>query len=148
MIKKKKILVAEEMPEFEKGIESMPEDSKIFVDKSLEIAHYILELMEQRGIKQKDLAAKMGKSEAEVSKLLAGMHNYTLRSLAKIEAALGATVVCTPVKQKHVFQNGFILKGSYVTSEMKHATKTSNGLDYSGAKLIYMDSKKTEQLVS
>lgn len=89
MIKKKKILKAEAMPEFKTSIDSMPEESKIFVDKSLEIAHYIFQLMEQKGMKQKDLAAKMGKSEAELSKILAGMHNLTLRSVAKLEAALG-----------------------------------------------------------
>ncbi len=61
----------------------MSEDSRIFVDKSLEIAEYIFHLMEQRGMKQKELADKMGKSEAEVSKLLAGMHNYSLRTSMK-----------------------------------------------------------------
>ena len=47
MIKNRKKLVAEEMPEFDAGIENMPEDSKIFVDKSLEIADFIFWIMEQ-----------------------------------------------------------------------------------------------------
>jgi len=93
---KKKVLKAEAIPEFDQSIASMPEDSKIFVDKSLEIADFIFWIMEQKGMKQKDLADKMGKTEAEISKFLAGMHNYTLRSIAKIESALGATVICTP----------------------------------------------------
>lgn len=97
----KKVLAAEELPEFAASIENMPEESKIFVDKSVEIAHYIFQLMEQKGMKQKDLAAKLGKSEAEVSKWLAGMHNYTLRSIAKLEAALGAAIICTPPKVFH-----------------------------------------------
>ena len=95
---KKKVLKAKFIPEFDTAIDEMHEDSKIFVDKSLEIAHYIFQIMEQKGLKQKDLAEKMGKTEAEVSKWLAGMHNYTLRSIAKIEAALGSTIICTPVK--------------------------------------------------
>ena len=99
MIKKKRVIEVEELPEFAASIAAMPEDNKIFVDKSLEIAEYIFRLMEQKGMKQKDLADKMGKTEAEVSKWLAGMHNYTLRSLSKIEAALGSTVICTPHKQ-------------------------------------------------
>jgi transcriptional regulator with XRE-family HTH domain len=103
MTKKKKLLKAEALPEFKASIDSMPEDSKIFVDKSLEIAHYIFQLMEQKGMKQKDLAAKMGKSEAELSKILAGMHNLTLRSVAKLEAALGATIICTPGKVNVAF---------------------------------------------
>ena len=102
MIKKKKILIAEELPEFEASIEAMPADSRIFVDKSLEIANYIFQVMESKNMKQKDLAAVLGKTEAEISKWLAGMHNYTLRSLSKIEAALEETIVCTPESYKAV----------------------------------------------
>lgn len=116
---KKKVLVPEEVPEFSQSIAAMPEDSKIFVDKSLEIAEYIFQLLERKGIKQKDLADKMGKSEAEISKLLTGMHNYTLRSIAKIEAALGETIICTPVKAKMSFplKSGSVIK--YEVVEMK-----------------------------
>lgn len=96
MIKKKKILIAEDLPEFEASVNAMPEDSRIFVDKSLEIANYIFQVMKNKNMKQKDLADAMGKSEAEISKWLAGMHNYTLRSLSKLEAALGETIVCIP----------------------------------------------------
>ena len=110
MIKKKKILKAEAMPEFKASIDSMPEDRKIFVDKSLEIAHYVFQLMEQKGMKQKDLAAKMGKTEAELSKILAGMHNLTLRSVAKLEAALGSTIICTPKKVNVAFPTEVITK--------------------------------------
>jgi transcriptional regulator with XRE-family HTH domain len=37
---------------------------------------------------QKDLAKKMGKTEAEVSVWLSGQHNFTLKTLAKISVAL------------------------------------------------------------
>jgi transcriptional regulator with XRE-family HTH domain len=123
MIKKKKILKAEAMPEFKTSINAMPEDSKIFVDKSLEIAHYIFQLMEQKGMKQRDLAAKMGKTEAELSKILAGMHNLTLRSVAKLEAALGATIICTPKKVNVAFPSDVttqVLEG--VKAKIEHAT--------------------------
>jgi transcriptional regulator with XRE-family HTH domain len=112
MIKKKKMLIAEALPEFEASIEAMPEDSRIFVDKSMEIADYIFRIMEVKGMKQKDLATALGKTEAEISKWLAGMHNYTLRSLAKMEAALGETIICTakkyamvPLTYKHNYHN-------------------------------------------
>jgi transcriptional regulator with XRE-family HTH domain len=99
MIKNKKTLVPEEIPEFFTAIDEMPLENKIFVDKSLEITQFIFQVLENKGLKQKDLAEKMGKTEAEISKWLGGMHNYTLRSLAKIEAALGTHVVCTPAYQ-------------------------------------------------
>jgi transcriptional regulator with XRE-family HTH domain len=100
MTMKKKILVADDMPEFQQTVDSMPAENRIFVDRSLEIADYIHYLMDQAGLKQKDLAEKLGKSEAEVSKWLGGMHNYTLRSLSKLEAALSCPIVVTP-KQRH-----------------------------------------------
>jgi transcriptional regulator with XRE-family HTH domain len=101
MIKKKKKLIAEEMPEFQASVDSMTEESKIFVDKSIEIVDYIFQLMEEKGMKQKNLAEKMGKTEAELSKILSGMHNLTLRSIAKLEAALEKTIVCTPISYGH-----------------------------------------------
>jgi transcriptional regulator with XRE-family HTH domain len=143
MIKKRKKLLAEEMPEFDAGIESMPEDSKIFVDKSLEIAEYISRLMELRGMKQKDLADKMGKSEAEISKLLAGMHNYTLRSIAKIEAALGITVICTPRTAKYFFPAIMLMKSEYAVASKKHEMNTS-AITY-GAKVVVMHNTAYKQ---
>ena len=82
MSKKKKILVEEELPEFDASIKVMPEDSRIFVDKSMEIADYIFRVMEIKRMKQKDLALAMGTTEAEISKWLTGMHNYSLRTLS------------------------------------------------------------------
>lgn len=96
MSKQKKQLVGEWMPEFEEGIKNMPEDSRIFVEKSLEIVNYIHQVMEAKEMRQKDLAAKMGKTEAELSKILSGMHNLTLRSISKLEAALGESIISIP----------------------------------------------------
>ncbi len=133
MIKKKKILVAEEMPEFDARIENMPVESKIFVDKSLEIANFIFEIMEQKGLKQKDLASKMGKTEAEISKLLGGMHNYTLRSIAKIEAALEVTIIFTPMSSKISFPKLSNEKFCYdVLGTKKKPIKLFGGISYVG----------------
>jgi transcriptional regulator with XRE-family HTH domain len=93
---KQKISNSEKIPEFQQALDSMPAESRIFVDKSLAIANYLQLLMQHRRLRQKDLAALMGKSEAELSKWLAGMHNFTLRSLAKLEAALGENIIFVP----------------------------------------------------
>lgn len=140
---KKKVTRVEAIPEFKESIESMPADSKIFVDKSLEIADYIFLLMEHRGMKQKDLADKMGKTEAEVSKLLAGMHNYTLRSIAKIEAALGTTVICTPRTVMVSFPTHTISKSEYVVMEKK-STMPFSSIKYEG-KLFSISYKNLNQ---
>lgn len=119
MIRKKKILVPENMPDFDAGIAGMEEESRIFVDKSLEISHYIHQVMTSKGMKQKDLAEKMGKSEAEVSKLLGGMHNYTLRSIAKMEAALGTTLIFTPAHRNISFPKSHQQKSIYAVTEKR-----------------------------
>jgi transcriptional regulator with XRE-family HTH domain len=140
---KKKVIKVEAIPEFEESIVSMPDDSRIFVDKSLEIADYIFLLMAHRGMKQKDLAEKMGKSEAEVSKLLAGMHNYTLRSIAKIEAALGSTVICTPRTIRVSFPANTISRSEYTLSE-KTITRPNSSIKYE-AKIVTLSAKQSNQ---
>ena len=97
---KKKIVRKEHIPEIQESMRHLPEGDKIFVDRSLEIAHFIAGILSKKNLKQKDLAQLLGKSEAEVSKLLSGLHNYTLRSLAKIEAALGEPIICIPVNKR------------------------------------------------
>ena len=73
-----------------------PKESVIFVEKSLELVNYIFTILEKKGINQKELATRLGKSEAEVSKWLTGSHNLTLRSISKIEAALGIDIIHIP----------------------------------------------------
>ena len=42
---------------------------------------------------QKELAAKMGKRESEISKWLTGRHNFTTKTLASISLALGEPII-------------------------------------------------------
>jgi transcriptional regulator with XRE-family HTH domain len=93
---KKKIAETVSIPEFQDAIDQLTRDEQLFVNKSMEIANYIAQLMASRDMLQKDLATSLGKSEAEISKWLTGLHNFTLRSLAKLEVALGTPVVCVP----------------------------------------------------
>lgn len=83
----------EEMPDFAKIVNDLPKDSKIFVDKSMEISNRIADTLKEKNILQKDLALMLNKSEAEVSKFLSGSHNYTLRTLSKIEAVLNCDII-------------------------------------------------------
>ncbi len=80
-----------------------PEDIERFVDKNLDICEQVYALLRERGWTQKELAKAMGKSESEISKWLSGTHNLTLRSIAKLEAALGADIILTPQKAQKKF---------------------------------------------
>ena len=97
---KKRIVKGIPTPAFKTSIDELPVESKIFVDKAMAIAHFIVKKMQQKGLKQKDLALILGKTEAEVSKLLAGTHNYTLRMIAKFEAALETDIINIPFSSK------------------------------------------------
>lgn len=69
-------------------------DVKRNVDLSMAIADRIYEiLVTKKGKDQKYLANLMGKHESEVCKWMSGTHNFTLQTIARIEAALGESIL-------------------------------------------------------
>ena len=66
------------------------------VDMQVMIANRIYDLLEQKGMSQKDLAQKLGKTETEVSRWLSGTHNLTLSTISKISVALGEDIIIVP----------------------------------------------------
>ena len=57
------------------------------------VSDKIHKLLTDKGMTQKELARKMGKTEAEVSVWLSGQHNFTLRTLAKISVVFGEDLI-------------------------------------------------------
>lgn len=80
---------------FEEGLSQIGKDVKIELEWSFALADKIDGILKDRHISQKELARRMGKSEAEVSRWLGGTHNFTLRTLAKISATLGVNLIST-----------------------------------------------------
>ena len=72
---------------------SISPEMKLQMEMSVAIANRIYEILEARGMSQKDLAKKLGKTETEVSRWLSGTHNLTLATICKISAALEAEIV-------------------------------------------------------
>ena len=70
-------------------------EEKRFVDKSLQLAGLVAAAMQRQGLTQKTLADRLGKQESEVSRWLTGLHNFTLKTLTRIEAVLGEDLVLT-----------------------------------------------------
>ncbi len=60
---------------------------------SFRIVDRIHDILKEKGLKQKDLALKLGKSEAEISKWMRGTHNFTIDTLVAIENALDAPII-------------------------------------------------------
>jgi transcriptional regulator with XRE-family HTH domain len=69
-----------------------PEIDK-FIEKNLAITEKVRLAMELKGWKSQDLAKQMGKKPSEVSKWLNGMQNLTLKSIIKMELALGVELI-------------------------------------------------------
>ncbi|MGH2645265.1 MAG: helix-turn-helix domain-containing protein [Chitinophagaceae bacterium] len=83
-------------------LEETPEEVRIFVRQYTDIVVRINELLAERGYTQKDLAIKMNKKPSEINKWLKGNHNLTLKTLAKLEAELGAPLIYTSREYMHV----------------------------------------------
>ena len=63
------------------------------IDLSFQIVDRIHEILQTKGLRQKDLALRLGKKEAEISKWMRGTHNFTIDTLVSIEHALGAPIL-------------------------------------------------------
>jgi len=76
-----------------------------FVEKNLAITEKVRQALEAKGWSHAEFAKAMGKSPSEVSKWLSGMHNLTLKSIIKMETALGMDLFhCEPTKEyEYVF---------------------------------------------
>lgn len=61
----------------------------IFIDNSYDLSKRIDYLLRQNDLDQKELAKRLNKKESEISKWMTGSHNFTLKTLAKIEDVLG-----------------------------------------------------------
>ena len=66
---------------------------KMQMEMLVAIANRIYEILNAKGMSQKDLALRLGKTETEVSRWLSGTHNLTLATICKISAALGEDVI-------------------------------------------------------
>ena len=68
-------------------------EMKLQMELSVAIDNRIYDILEAKGMSQKDFARLMGKTETEVSRWLSGTHNLTMATICKISVALNADVV-------------------------------------------------------
>ncbi|HRP56334.1 helix-turn-helix transcriptional regulator [Agriterribacter sp.] len=76
------------LEKFREVIKHTPQDTREYIELSMDILDRIHELLEKKFEgKQKLLAEKMGKNEAEISRWLSGVQNFTIKTITKLEAA-------------------------------------------------------------
>lgn len=76
------------------------------IDLSFDIVNRIHDILENKNLDQKDFAKLLSKSEAEISKWLRGTHNFTLKTITRIESALDEPILEVagkPSKTEYVF---------------------------------------------
>ncbi|MBO4956036.1 helix-turn-helix transcriptional regulator [uncultured Duncaniella sp.] len=78
---------------FDECLSNVRDDVKIELDMSFALADKIDMILREKNISQKQLAEKIGETEAEVSRWLGGTHNFTLRTIAKISDTLGVKLL-------------------------------------------------------
>lgn len=63
------------------------------VDLSFLIVDRIHNILQKKGLRQKDLATMLGKNESEISKWMRGSHNFTIETITSIESALETPIL-------------------------------------------------------
>ncbi|MCW3110575.1 MAG: family transcriptional regulator [Segetibacter sp.] len=106
-MKKIKLIEQDDSSLFDKILKETPKEERLFVSKSLDVSTQILHVLEEKGMLQKDLANKLGKTEAEISKWLSGFHNFTLKTISKIEVELEKEIITTPKQVKEEYHKNF-----------------------------------------
>lgn len=70
-------------------------ENKDWLLMSVKLAMKIRSHMEELGINQSELARRMSVSPAQVTKILSGRENLCLKTIAKVEAVLGKSLLET-----------------------------------------------------
>ena len=78
---------------------SITPEMKLQMEMSVAVANRIYDILEAKGMTQKELALKLGKTETEVSRWLSGTHNLTLSTISKVSVALGEDIVIIPERK-------------------------------------------------
>lgn len=74
-------------------------DNRAWLRKSQSIALRILNVLDEKGMQQKELAEAMDVSPQQISKIVKGKQNLTLETISKLEAVLETTLVEVPKRQ-------------------------------------------------
>ncbi len=78
---------------FNTKMAAVPPEIMSEVQLSADIIARIDTILKQKNMTQRDLAKKMGRSEAVISRWTTGFPNLTLKSIAEISTALGEPLV-------------------------------------------------------
>lgn len=126
--------------EFEKLLSKIPKDVKKFVDLSFDIVDEVDSELKKKGKTRSDLATLLNKNESEISKILSGIHNPTLKSVCKIAAALDMDILTTPLKEAEKYQS----KIKELENKIQLLNKRLNKKEKNIERLTFVNSRVSE----
>jgi transcriptional regulator with XRE-family HTH domain len=97
-----------------------PEDVDIFINLYADLVLRINQILLEKGYTQAKLAEKLEKRPSEIHKWLSGEHNFTLRSVAKLQAELGETLLEVPERKPVTEFDGHYIKTVYTMTVYKN----------------------------
>lgn len=80
-------------PTLQKIRKRISPEIKRMIDLSFAISERMDNLMKQKGLSQRQLAVALGKSDSEISKWMQGNHNFTIKTIARLESVLGEPII-------------------------------------------------------
>lgn len=81
---------------FDNKHKSVPSDISEEVRLSADVISRIDYVLKTKGISQRELARRMGRSEAVISRWTTGFPNLTLKTISELSTALGEPLVVVP----------------------------------------------------
>ena len=100
-------------PLFKECLSNVAPDVRFEVRLNMDIANRIHDLLREKNMTQRELAAQMGKRESEISRWLTGTHGFTTATIAKISAVLGDPIV--EVRPKPEIKYVYVPINTYIT---------------------------------
>ena len=105
---------------FEEIRKSASKGIDLYLTRSFDIVDRIHEILSSKNLDQKDLALLLNKRESEISKWMTGTHNFTLKTLIKIEVTLDAPIIKVVTKEVSIEKQPIVM---LVSQKYTHITK-------------------------
>lgn len=80
-------------PILQEALDSITPQEKAAFDLNFSISEKIYQTLQEKGMTKRDLARLTGKKESEVSRWFSLGHNFTCKTIALIQLALGVPII-------------------------------------------------------
>lgn len=128
------------MKSFEELFRNAKKGDQFWVEKaSLDFTIQLARLMENKGVSKAELARKIGKSPAYVTKLLNGYNNYTIGTMVKIARSIGGSVHIRVTPKEARIPNWLSVIDGKKTSKAKSKDDWANNAEVEVQEHDYLD---------